>query len=746
MGITNKDFEPEDYFNSLFTRLENKFASDVEYSDILDWIDNGGVDKEALGIELTTQQKLVLKTFYGAPLTEEETTILEFWKAEKRTTYDFDFGPTPRTNLVLECGRRGGKSLLGSLIINYEFEKLCRMPSPQKHYGVASSTLISMICVAPSAEQVSKTIYGQARAMMYNVPFLKRLIDAQKIQVLEKMIKYDEKLLYIYSGNSRSETQVGGSPILIVLDEGALFEDKDGKSNALVLWDNLGAGGITFKEDAKRVIISSAWQEEDALVKLYEASINSQHWIAFRLKSWHLNPHHASRDNPVIDSMYNSNRKMAELLYEGIRAASLNAFLDPDEVRRAFRLMSNLYVKEVSGEFDDLIRLQLTELEPYRGYTVLHLDPAVSHDAYALAYGHLETINNETVVCIDGIVAWIPQPGKNVSIVNVQQMVYQIHSRRPLSKVSSDPKESSETLQRFKASGIPVEVISFSNQRQLAMYDAVRKLLHEDRLILPKNSPWSRRLKEELIGLQFIDNKKIDHKPSGCFVGDTVIPLLNGTKATIAELDGKEVWVYSCKPNGTVVAGRAKGRKTKEVTELLKVVLESGRAIKCTPEHPFMQADGTYIKASDITPNVTTLMPYTQLLNGSVIEGVKVVSLMYIDLPDDQPVSVYDLEVDRWDNFAIEAGIYVHNSKDIADCIAGVVWGLMGKELMSERLPVQVFNVPKKVSDGLGYGQKRLAEESFQTDRQSFSSDLKLKRKRWRSSTSIFNDDAENIY
>jgi hypothetical protein len=609
MSISKGAFDVSDFFGGFVSNLESKFASGVEYSDIIDWYDNGGVDKETLGIELTPQQRLILKTYYGVELTDQEYSILEYWKTLDRTTYDFDYGPIKRQNLVLEAGRRSGKSLMGSLIINYEFELLARMDSPQLNYGIASSTLISIICVAPSAEQASKTIYGQAKAMMQNVFFLRRLIDAGKIDAQEKMIRYDEKLLYIYSGNSKSETQVGGSPILIILDEGAMFDDKNGESNALNLWDDLGAGGLPFASDAKRVIISSARCEGDALVKLYEDSTQSSGWIGFRLKSWMVNPIHASRNNPVVDSMYISNRKKAELLYEGIRQANENAFLEEREVKRAFRKMSLLRVTELPVQEDRLIRLNVEDLPVYRGYTVMHLDPAITRDAYALAYGHLENIDGKDCVIIDGIMAWIPVDGATVSIVNVQQCIYQIHARQPLSKVTADQKESAETLQRLKSSGIPTETIHFANNKQLAMYDAVRKLLHEDRLYLPKNSPWTNLLKDELLNLELIRNVKIDHRPGGCFTGDTRIPLLDGTRPTIAELEGKEVWVYSCKPDGTVVPGLARGRKTKEVKELVDVVLDNGAVIRCTPDHPFMTRTGSYIKAADIIPGVTRLMP-----------------------------------------------------------------------------------------------------------------------------------------
>ena len=516
MSLDN--FEFNDAFNELVFNIETEFADDIQYTDILDWYDNGGVDKDKLGIELTPQQRLILAVYYGLELTVEQQSILEYWKLNDRTTYDFDFGPNRRQNLVLESGRRSGKSLLGSLIINYEFELLCRMPSPQKYYGIASSTLISIICIATSAEQVTKTIYGQSRAMMFNVPFLKRLIDAGEIEVQEKQVKYPAKQLYIYSGNSKSETQVGGSPILMVMDEGALFEDKDGQSNALTLWDNLGAGGLIFKSDAKRVIISSAWRTNDALEVLYGNSKESQGWIGFRLRSWDVNPKFASRDNPVIEDAYIRDRAMAELLFEGIRSSSFNSYFDEDSVKACFDTMSDLYAEEIPPGDDKLVKLRIREVGDFNGKTIMHLDPAVVHDAYALAYGHTYMQDGQLHVVIDGIMAWQPKDGRQVSILNVQSCIYNIHLRRPLYKVTADHKESSETLQRLKSTGISTDMITFTNSKQIAMYDVVRKLAMERRLHLPKNSPWTSLLKSELINLEVSQTKntgqaKVIHRP-----------------------------------------------------------------------------------------------------------------------------------------------------------------------------------------------------------------------------------------
>ena len=54
---------------------------------------------------------------------------------------------------------------------------------------------------------------------------------------------------------------------------------------------------------------------------------------------------------------------------------------------------------------------------------------------------------------------------------------------------------------------------------------------------------------------------------------------------------------------------------------------------------------------------------------GEVGDNHKVRAVIPVHLPN--PVPVYDLEVDRYHNFALCSGVFVHNSKDVADAVAG---------------------------------------------------------------------------
>ena len=67
----------------------------------------------------------------------------------------------------------------------------------------------------------------------------------------------------------------------------------------------------------------------------------------------------------------------------------------------------------------------------------------------------------------------------------------------------------------------------------------------------------------------------------GCFVGETRIPLLNGTQRTLEELASEKepFWVYSIDSQGRIAPGRAICRKTRSNAELVRVVVSGGDEI-----------------------------------------------------------------------------------------------------------------------------------------------------------------------
>jgi intein-like protein with splicing domain len=259
----------------------------------------------------------------------------------------------------------------------------------------------------------------------------------------------------------------------------------------------------------------------------------------------------------------------------------------------------------------------------------------------------------------------------------------------PIKSVTADTWMGLPNLQMIEKHGFETDQVS--TQRTLDPYLAAQSALYERRI----ESPVYPLLAKELRELELNDQgTKVDHPKTGCFTGETRIPLLDGSIPTIEELVGRGyVWVYSSTPTGVVVPGKARARFTKSVTKLVDVILDSGAIVRCTPGHPFMLRNGSYKSAKNLIPAIDRLMPpnvrtwsvsrdskklgygsWSDFAEPSGGHSHKVRVVIPVKLA--AAVSVYDLEVDVWSNFALSAGVFVHNSKDLSDAWASTVFSL----------------------------------------------------------------------
>lgn len=112
----------------------------------------------------------------------------------------------------------------------------------------------------------------------------------------------------------------------------------------------------------------------------------------------------------------------------------------------------------------------------------------------------------------------------------------------------------------------------------------------------------------------------------GCFFGYTVIPLTDGRNITLKELVaeqemGKEHFCYTIRESGNIAIERViNARMTKANAEVIKLTLDNGEEIICTPDHPFMLRDGTYKAAALLTPE-DSLMPFHRQLSSKNERG-----------------------------------------------------------------------------------------------------------------------------
>ncbi|NJM40985.1 MAG: hypothetical protein HC853_09525 [Anaerolineae bacterium] len=109
----------------------------------------------------------------------------------------------------------------------------------------------------------------------------------------------------------------------------------------------------------------------------------------------------------------------------------------------------------------------------------------------------------------------------------------------------------------------------------------------------------------------------------GCFDGDTLVALADGRnvsfKDIVAEQEaGREHFCYTIRRDGKVGLERIiNPRVTKRNAQVIKLTLDNGEEIVCTPDHCFMLRDGSYRAAEKLTTR-DSLMPLYRERVGNV--------------------------------------------------------------------------------------------------------------------------------
>ena len=157
-----------------------------------------------------------------------------------------------------------------------------------------------------------------------------------------------------------------------------------------------------------------------------------------------------------------------------------------------------------------------------------------------------------------------------------------------------------------------------------------------------------------------------------CLEENTRIKLLNGKVVTVKDLlalyeQGEELWVYSVDEKGDFKPGKVSDVWVSGyVDTLVEVTLDNNKKILTTGTHKYMLRDGTYKRADELESGNSLMPLYFETMHDALFycgtmdnynHKVKSVNIVKLE----KKVPVYDLSVDKYNNFYVDAGVILHN-------------------------------------------------------------------------------------
>ncbi len=163
-----------------------------------------------------------------------------------------------------------------------------------------------------------------------------------------------------------------------------------------------------------------------------------------------------------------------------------------------------------------------------------------------------------------------------------------------------------------------------------------------------------------------------------CFTEDTKVALSDGRNLSFLDLisehkQGKVNFTFTIGKNNEIKIAKIINPRKTGCAKIMKVFLDNGEEVKCTLNHKFMLRDGNYKEAIYLQSGDSLMPLYFKDIKEDNIKNFGehlIVSEIRVNMNHkvvrteflDEFVDVYDLTIENTHNFALAAGIFVHNS------------------------------------------------------------------------------------
>lgn len=306
-----------------------------EIADIITFVESDW----GLGMTLYPVQRIILKAYYGIPLSDDpnkkftvtdwkrenprEFTEAEYLRqlhAEGRCNIAKVVPGKERRQLVLSIGRRSGKTLLSSCIVAYETYKLIKKGNPQKYYGLSPSSTIQLISVATGKDQAS-LLYTEVSGHYAQCDFFRsymanHTMSYARFQTPQDIVEFGD-----YGQNTKARASIrvtfhacnakglrGAGNLVVILDEVAHFVEQGGQSAEEVyqaMAPSVGTftpkneegqpiNGPRTSSDGRMILISSPLGKQGLFYQRFRAGMSggesARNMLCVQAPTWEVNP------------------------------------------------------------------------------------------------------------------------------------------------------------------------------------------------------------------------------------------------------------------------------------------------------------------------------------------------------------------------------------------------------------------------------------------------------------------------
>lgn len=302
-------------------------------ADIIEFVESDW----GLGVDLYPVQRVILKTYYGLKLDDEDPYIpvpvgpTPWLKNEiiymTEAEYLLHLHEQGRCNLqephegiremVLSIGRRSGKTFISACVVAYEVYKLILKDSPQNYYGLGATSDIGIVSVATATDQ-SALLYNAASGHFTKCAFFHPYTANHTMSYARFQTPSDIGKFGRYKDDPTAKATInvtfkscvakglrGANNLVIILDELAHFNEV-GQSDAETIYDAVTPSAATFSpynrrvgdsegdSDGRVISISSPLGKSgffyEKYMQGYSGGLESEDMLCIQAPTWEVNP------------------------------------------------------------------------------------------------------------------------------------------------------------------------------------------------------------------------------------------------------------------------------------------------------------------------------------------------------------------------------------------------------------------------------------------------------------------------